>query len=442
MDLDQIVSVVITESSATPSRVGFSIPLVVASHASLTGMHTYSASTMLASMVTDGVATTAPVYLTAQRLLSQNPRPRTIKVWYSATTFTQTVNLTPVAASSTVYNGRVADAPWTFTSDASATLAEVCTGIAAAITALTGVTATGVSATEVVVTTDAARTNVMFEHGTGAGVYSIHDVTDRTDLATTLAAAQAADRDWYGFVVDSFGEADIDDAAAWAEANNKVFFATTCDDDVYTSSTTDVASDLKALGYRRTFLFYSDDPTTFLGAGALGAVLPYDAGSATLYYKNAVGVAVSDLSSTQEGFLSAKNVNWLSTTADVRIINDGKSVGGSWFDNVAAIDWVTARIKEDLFAFLTGSIKVSYTDRSVEKVKDVLMGVLNLGIARGIIAPGVQGSTTDPVPFVEAPKVADVSVTDRGNRLLPDVYFSFRLSGGLKTIEVQGVATV
>ncbi len=71
----------------------------------------------------------------------------------------------------------------------------------------------------------------------------------------------------------------------------------------------------------------------------------------------------------------------------------------------------------------------------METAKAVMNGVMQLGIVRGVIA-------ADPAPFSDGPKVADVSVVDRGNRHLPDLTFSFRLSGGIKTVDVQGTVSV
>jgi hypothetical protein len=61
--------------------------------------------------------------------------------------------LTPTVANSTVYSGTVDGVAWTFTSDSSATLAEVLAGIAAAITAVSGATVAN-TGTAVTVTRD------------------------------------------------------------------------------------------------------------------------------------------------------------------------------------------------------------------------------------------------------------------------------------------------
>ncbi len=64
---------------------------------------------------------------------------------------TVTFTLTPTAANSTVYSGTVDGVVWTYTSDSSATLAEVLAGIAAAIDAQTTATVTNTGTTVTVV---------------------------------------------------------------------------------------------------------------------------------------------------------------------------------------------------------------------------------------------------------------------------------------------------
>jgi hypothetical protein len=43
---------------------------------------------------------------------------------------------------------------------------------------------------------------------------------------------------------------------------------------------------------------------------------------------------------------------------------------------------------------------------------------------------------------VSAPDVADVSTTDRANRILPDVTFSCRLAGAFHFVEIAGTVSV
>lgn len=430
-DLESIVDVTVTRTTATVSRAGFSVPLIAAFHTKWADrVRTYSGSTMRAQLITEGFSETDPVYLAAQAILAQNPRPRTIKIGRLDTTWTASYTITPTVANTTVYSGRVNDQPWTFTSDGTALAAEVTAGIAAAITALTGVSATA-GATTVTVLADTAAKNIDIDATSSAGVYSIVEATASSNLATELTVIRAADNDFYGLVIDQGSNAAILAAAAWAEAEQVLFFATSSDSDVPTNSSTDTGSDLEAAGYDRTALFYHPLANSYLGAAVLASILPYDPGTIIVQFRDPKGVTLFSLSSNQEGFLDGKNVNYLDYVAGRRIIaGGGKAASGYFLDLQIAEDWVKSSVQEDVFAFLAGSPKIPYTDRSVERLKGVIKGVLQLGVDREVVA-------TDPAYVVDAPKVLDVSPTDRANRFLPDVTAAFRLTGAIQSVDIN-----
>lgn len=433
-DLASIVNVVITRTSASVSRASFNIPLIAAYHTHNSDLvRTYSASTGLAAMVTDGFEVDEPAYLAAVALLSQSPRPKTFKIGRLTSSWNQSITLTPVAASSTVYSGRVADQSWTFTSDADATLAEVCTGIAAAIDALDGVTAVSTGTAVTISVTEAAR--LVNISRTGVGTYAWADATVAGTIATELSAIQAQDPEWYGFVTDRTSELHINAVAAWAETQRKIYLPTSADSATWDQgSTTDIASDIETNSYKRTALWVHENYDEFLGSAMLGLILPFDPGSANWAHKSPAGVAMSAWSSTQQAALLAKRANILIPVAGIGDTQWG-TTGSDFLDNVQGEDWVAATIQEDVFAFLHGEPKIPYTDRSVARLRGVIEAVLQRGVENGIVAE-------DPQFFTEAPLVEDVAPADRANRHLPDVVFSFRLSGAINTVDVLGLVSI
>lgn len=149
--IDDIASVTITRANVTPTRAGFGTPLVVAHHAlNSDRVRTYSS---LAGMSSDGHRSHDPAYKAVAALFSQTPRPRRVKVGRRASAPTQTIRLTPVAPSaSEVYSLEVDGLAVSVTADASPTVAEVCTALAAALAALADVdaiVATGASSTSI-----------------------------------------------------------------------------------------------------------------------------------------------------------------------------------------------------------------------------------------------------------------------------------------------------
>lgn len=437
MPLADIVNVVVTKASSSVSRQGFGTPLIAAYHTHNTDrVRSYSASTALASMVTDGFAVTEAAYKAMSAILSQNPRPKTVKIGRRDQTWTQVVDLTPVEASTTIYSGTVNDLPWTFTSDGTATLAEVCTGIAAAITALAGVTATGASGTKVVITADAAATLFNVAQGTSAGVYTFADVTTDTGVTTDLNTIRAADSDWYGLILDGTGEPMIAAAAAWAETQPIVYGCNSADSGILNAAvTTDVLSDLQDDSLVRTFFVYHQEYDSFAGGAAVAAGLPYEPGAYDFYAKTIRGVTVSSLSATQQDAVTDKGGNVFVRTGGKNVTLYGVTPSGEFLDDTISIDWIQSRVTEDVWSLLSSAPKLPYTDESVDRLRAAVYGVLLLGVRRGVLAD-------DPAPTVDAPRVLDVSDADRAARHLPDVTATGRLAGGIHTTDISITVSV
>ena len=138
--LSELVSLTITRSTRTPSRAGFGVALVLAYHAlNADRVRSYSS---LTELVADGFTPYDAVYREVAAAFAQTPAPPRVKVGRRALAPTQIVELTPSSPSaSEVFTAKVDGLTATFTADGTPTLAEACTGIAAAINALADVDA-------------------------------------------------------------------------------------------------------------------------------------------------------------------------------------------------------------------------------------------------------------------------------------------------------------
>lgn len=138
--LDDLVNVSITSQTRTVSRQGFGTPLIAAYHTRWADrVRSY---TSLSAMRTDGFKTSDPVYKIAAAVFAQSPAPKRVRIGRRASAFTQVVDLTPTTPGNLeVFTVEVSGLAATFTADASATLAEACTGVAAAINGLADVDA-------------------------------------------------------------------------------------------------------------------------------------------------------------------------------------------------------------------------------------------------------------------------------------------------------------
>lgn len=136
--IDRIEDVEISRTSRTITRPGFGAMLVAAYHTRYADrVRTY---TDVTEMVTDGFSPDTAAYQQVASAFAQEPSPQSVKLGRRALPFTQVVDVTPSspvsASAAETWTLKVDGLTATFTSDATPTLAEVCTGLAASINAL------------------------------------------------------------------------------------------------------------------------------------------------------------------------------------------------------------------------------------------------------------------------------------------------------------------
>lgn len=443
MSLNDIVNVQITKQTASVSRVGFGTPLILTAHTAIPDLA--KVYTALADMVTDGFATTDMAYRLAAAVLAQNPKVSQFVIGKRTTLTKRIVTVIPNVENSTEYALTINGEAYTFTSDATATLAEIITGLETAINAGTQ----NVLATDVGPGTSLTIEAADAPGGTG-GVgpaftlgfgdrtlwATVHDDTvDAGGVVADLTALRDVNDDWYAVCGDWFGEDEIDAVATYIETLPRIQGAMVQDSDVPESGSADVASNLLAKDFERTFLYYHPTTEEFPHAASLGKNLPKDPGSITWKFKSLTGVSFQEYTAAELTQLRAKNTEHYYRLAGVSISAEGKMIGGEFIDITRFIDWTTARIQENVFGALVNADKIAFTDPGIAIVENEVRGVLKNGIAVG-------GFAADPEPTVTVPLAADVGAVDKANRLLPDVTFTATLAGAIHATEIQGTVSV
>ncbi len=200
--------------------------------------------------------------------------------------------------------------------------------------------------------------------------------------------------------------------------------------------TTDLGAELKALALDRTALFFSKTADTqFPEAAWSGGILPFDPGSITWFAKTLAGITVDDLTGTEKAKALGNNVNIYTTIGGVNMTQNGTMASGRFIDIRRGVDWIQARMEENIFFQIVNLPKIPYTDAGVAIIENEIRFVLNDAIDKDVIAD-------DPEPTITVPKVLDVSANDRAARLLPDVKFTARLAGAIHKVEIQGTVSV
>lgn len=141
MGLDSIVDVTISTQTTSVARKGFGKPLLVAYFPTSVFAERTREYASLPGMTADGFKATDAAYLMAVALKAQNPSVKAWKVGRRAGASVQTLKVTPtLTTQGEVLRLTVEGTEITYTIPAAATVATICTAMAALLAAIQGVT--------------------------------------------------------------------------------------------------------------------------------------------------------------------------------------------------------------------------------------------------------------------------------------------------------------
>ena len=96
------------------------------------------------------------------------------------------------------------------------------------------------------------------------------------------------------------------------------------------------------------------------------------------------------------------------------------------------IDWVQARLEEQIFYRIATKSKIPYTAAGAMIIESEIRSVLSQGVANGGIAEA-------PAYQVQSPDVLNIPEVQRGQRVLSEFKFQFRLAGAVHKVICRGV---
>lgn len=196
----------------------------------------------------------------------------------------------------------------------------------------------------------------------------------------------------------------------------------------------DIGQRLKAKDYFRTIVVYSKTANVdYPEASWVGGQLPEVAGSISWEYKGLTGVTVSSLTDTEINILENRNYNYYIPIKGVNVIRRGKTIGeGEWIDTVQVMDWIHARMQEQIFFRLVNVRKIPFTDGGMTIIENEIRSVLSQAQANGAI---------DEYSVI-APRALDIPEMERARRNAEGFKFTARLQGAISTVRIDGVLTV
>jgi len=434
MSLHEIVNVTITRETKAVSRQGFGIALVLGSHRRFPELIKYYSQLSSMLIVNGGdFESTDKEYIAAAPLFAQEKAVVQVAVGRREVSDSAIMTIAAVE-NNTLYETTINGTTFQFTSDADATDDEITAGLTTAInlgsepiTAVDNVDGT------YTLTADVAGTPYSLSHDSNQ---STPTPTPTDTITNDLAAIKNENDTWYGLILTSRTQADQEEAALWTESNKK--FSGYGSNDINTinqslsGDTTSLAKKLKDASYVRSFVIYHPDAATIYPESAVfGQILPRNPGSYTAMFKSLAGIAVVDLTDTQSRNARDKNCMIYTEVGGANITQEGQTAEGEFIDVIIFVDWLRARITENVYSRFVNLPKIPFTDAGIAIVEAELKTVLQLGIERGGIAE-------DPAFTVTVPLAAGVSTADKALRLLPDVEFEATLAGAIHAVTING----
>jgi hypothetical protein len=425
--LTDIIEIQISRETSAVAQTNFNVPAFISAHTNFVERARVYSSLLA---VGDDFASTDTAYIAAQKFFGQAIKPANVVIGRRQIPGA-TVNVVTVAAATT-YTLTVSGQVITYVSQALDTAILIATGLKTAydVTPVTGVTVTdNLDGTLTIASTVdwSLKVSLNLSKSNAPAVES---------WSASVNAVQNENDTWYALAIESHNELDVLEVAGVIEAKKKIFGTSSGDTDIKTTGTTDVFSQLQALGYQRTFGMYSAlADTQFPECAWIGFQLQEQPGSNTWAYKALTGVTVSKLSDTESTNIKAKAGNTYESVGGQSVTVGGKMFGGEFIDIMVFVDWLEARMTERLWFRMANSKKIPYTAAGATIIESEIRAQLNDGIRVG-------GLADSPSPVVRVPDVLSVAPNLRAQRIFEGIEFEARLAGAIHFVKIRGTVTV
>ena len=445
--IDRIVNVQISLNTTAIKEKSFSDMLSLGPHVLSVGRSMIV--TGPDELLDAGMQPTDPIYLAVSDAFKQIPTVNRVFIGRMlVASQTLTVAADPVAGQTYTVTlgwrdtaGVVQSDTVTYVAGSTPTPTSVATGLLAVINASDApVNATATAGVITVSATGGATFSM-----TSTGSLSSPVPTSAEPAATALAAVRAENDDWYGIVLTSRVQATVLQVAEWAESNEKMFgTSVAASAAIDPASTTDLISLLKQGQYFRTNVWYHSDAGEYIEAAIMAKAFTFYPGAETWANKRLAGIAYDNLLEGQAQAVFNKNGNTFEPFRNFAITQNGRVAAGEWIDVIRFRDWLAEQCKVNVVSAIINANggKVPYTDAGIQIIASALRVALDLGVARGGIAPPEMASdgsdTVIPSYVINVPLASSVSFNNKANRLLQDVNFTARLAGAIHTVEIKG----
>lgn len=429
MPISEVIHVSLSSLDAAPAQASFDKILFAAYHT--VGPELIRDYTDKTSLATDFAAVPS-VLAAADAFFAQNPHPVTFSVGRLTTARAKVFTIDVTAANSTQYIVRINGTNASYTSDGTATVKEIVEGLKAAIDALA---VSGLTASEDDTTlTLTSSAGVWFSVGIDRpDLMQVTETTAASGLSTELTAILNQRDDCYGVACEHQSEAIGNAVASWVASYRKIYGVASPNDGLRTSSTTDLASDLKNATNNRAFVMWSATASEdFPEVARMSEEFPFNPGSRTWNFKQLSNVSATPVTGNDITNLKAKNASVVRLLGGLVLTFGSKMAGGRYIDVQHGMDWMQARCEERLYALLARNGKVPYTNAGLGMIEGEIRALLQEAVRNQFLADDDNLQVTIVPVELQA-------TNDRAARIVRGVKFQGRLAGAVEEMYVEGV---
>lgn len=482
LSVSRLVSVTINLAPLAPARRGFGTLLILGDSLVINASERIRSYSGIEGVATD-FGINAAEYKGAALYFGQSPRPRSLCIgrWVrvdsaalikgAALTSTEQLIATWQLITTGSFRITIDGVVKTLSAldfSGAANLNAVATLITTALSS-SGVCTWDGSSFIITSATTGETSTMSYATATGAGT-DISALLKMT-LATGLAPVQGYDAespaeatavladmssDWYGLafcasVMPTIEQAIEVAALVQAFTTSRIYGVTETDTRVLDATyVDDIASEMMALGYTRTFTQYSPNVNavcSFMGR-AFSVNFNANRSTITMMYKQEPGINAELLTETQAKTLQEKRCNvFVRYDNDTSIIQYGVMSGPAWFDEIHGLDWLQNAIQNSVYTLLYGSLtKIPQTNAGSNQIVNEINSVCDEAVNNGLVAPGQwnqdgfgqieRGSFLKTGFYIFAQPMELQAQSERETRKAPPITVAVKLAGAIQEVDV------
>ena len=426
-EIDNIIQITITRETAAVATASFNIPLVLATFTNFSErVRTYTDM----DEVAEDFASTTNVYKMASRLFGQDIRPPQILVGRRQVDAVD--GTVPTVTVGAVYSVIVNGTTYSYTAESGNTAAQVVAGMKAQYDLAPKVGITFVDNADGTFDFAVSPTGTAWSLKSTSNVV-LSNTTPTETWPDALIAVSAVNDTWYCLTAEVHTEAEQQALASAIQAQHKIYITSSSDSEMIASTRGDIAALLDDAGISRTSVLYL--PTAdadFPECAWVGGMLPRAVGSASWNFKIGRNVTVSNISQTARTNLRAKNAGMFTTVGGQNIFQDGLMADGRPISEIQIMDWIYARMQEQIYFRLVNLPKIPFTRAGFAIIEGEMRSVLQQMKEAGGI------DTFD----VNSPDPLAIPLNQRAQGVAGTFAFTARLTNEVRTIVINGNLTI